>query len=633
MRLLLCACACALSLAWGVNAWYLPGSAPRSYANGQSVPVHVNALQPMAGATPVHGLVSYDYYDERLGFCRPSSGIKAERGSLGSILFGDRIYNSPLAVDMLQAKSCVPICKTQATPEQADFINKRIFERYAVNWMVDGLPAADIDLATNAEQSLRANSVGFVLGTILDAQGHRLKTPALYNHYQLNISYHERSPNEYRVVGVNVRPMSLSSLPAGNAGAEPRCDVNEPMFLNPNATTPVAYTYSVVWTRSNTPWATRWDAYLHVVDPRIHWYSLLNSTAIVALLCVIVAIIMARSMRRDIYRYNAIDLAEDIQEDFGWKLVHGEVFRPPASSMMLSVMAGSGAQLGAMASVTLLFALLGFLNPSNRGSLGTIMIVTYTLFGCLGGYVSARVYASFDGALWRRNMFLSAVLLPTAVFALMNLLNFVLVLNHSSGAVPFGTLLALVALWFLIHVPLSLIGSYFGLKAGGFEHPLRVNQIPRQIPPAPWYLRLWPSAMLSGLLPFGAAWLELFFIINSLFGNRVYYAFGFLSLTFVVTVLTTATVSILNLYCHLCAEDYRWQWRSFITGGASAFWLFLYGLFFCITRLNLPDLSSKFLFIGYLLMISTLDFLLFGFVGFITCYICVQHMYRHIRVD
>ena len=116
------------------------------------MPVHVNALQPMAGATPVHGLVSYDYYDERLGFCRPSSGIKAERGSLGSILFGDRIYNSPLAVDMLQAKSCVPICKTQATPEQADFINKRIFERYAVNWMVDGLP--DRDAAVDIKATL-----------------------------------------------------------------------------------------------------------------------------------------------------------------------------------------------------------------------------------------------------------------------------------------------------------------------------------------------------------------------------------------------------------------------------------------------------------------------------------------------
>lgn len=615
-------------LAYRASAWYLPGSAPVSYTDGQSVPVHVNALHPMSGATPVHGLVSYDYYDERLGFCRPEAGIKAESGSLGSVLFGDRIYNSALQVRMLEEKSCVPMCTTQTTPEQASFINDRINERYAVNWMVDGLPVADIDM-TKPDGTLRVNSIGFLLGTILDAQGHRLKTPAVYNHYQLNISYHERSPKEYRVVGVNVRPMSLASM----TSSQPRCDVNEPMFLSPNTTTPVAYTYSVMWTRSDTPWATRWDAYLHVVDPRIHWYSLLNATAIVALLCLLVALVMARSMRHDIYRYNAIDLTEDIQEDFGWKLVHGEVFRAPTSSMMLSVMAGSGAQLGAMATTTLFFALLGFLNPSNRGSLGTIMIVTWTLFGCLGGYVSARVYVSFDGMQWRRNMILTAVLLPTTIFALMNLLNFVLVLNHSSGAVPFGTLLALVALWFLIHVPLSFLGTYFGLKAGGFQHPVRVNQIPRQIPPQKWYMRLWPSALLAGLLPFGAAWLELFFIINSLFGNRVYYAFGFLSLTFVVTLLTTATVSILNCYLHLCAEEYRWQWRAFISGGASAFWLFAYGVFFCVMRLNLPDLSSKFLYIGYLLIISTLDFLLFGFVGFAACYVCVQRMYRHIRVD
>ena len=113
----------------------------------------------------------------------------------------------------------------------------------------------------------------------------------------------------------------------------------------------------------------------------------------------------------------------------------------------------------------------------------------------------------------------------------------------------------------------------------------------------------------------------------------MYYAFGFLSLTFVVTLLTTATVSILNCYLHLCAEEYRWQWRAFISGGASAFWLFAYGVFFCVMRLNLPDLSSKFLYIGYLLIISTLDFLLFGFVGFAACYVCVQRMYRHIRVD
>ncbi|WFD44865.1 hypothetical protein MPSI1_003536 [Malassezia psittaci] len=515
------------------SAWYLPGSAPRSFGKGDSVPVQVNTLQPMSGATPVHGLVSYDYYDDRLAFCKPESGILPQSGSLGSILLGDRIYNSPLEIHMLQDEQCSLLCKQTVNEKQAAFINERINERYGINWMVDGLPVADAGL-TGTDGTVRANSVGFALGSTYDANLNRLATPALYNHYRLNVSYHERSPNEYRVVGVNVIPMSMESLPNGLQGSV-SCENAQPMFLSNSSQTPVAYTYDVVWTPSNTPWATRWDAYLHVVDPRIHWYSLLNSIAIVALLCVMVGLIMARAVRRDIYRYNAIDLTEDIQEDYGWKLVHGEVFRPPSSPMLLSVMAGTGAQLLAIAVVTLFFALLGFLSPSNRGSLATIMIITWTLFGIVSGWVSAKVYASFDGEKWRRNMLLTATLFPALVFGTMNLLNVLLVYDHSAGAVPFGTLLTLVVLWSLINAPLSFLGSYLGLKSGAISHPVRVNQIPRQIPPSPWYLRLWPSAILTGIMPFGAAWLELFFIITSLFGNRVYYAFGFLTLTFVVT--------------------------------------------------------------------------------------------------
>eukprot|EP00116_Pleurobrachia_bachei_P017672 sb/3477934/ len=44
---------------------------------------------------------------------------------------------------------------------------------------------------------------------------------------------------------------------------------------------------------------------------------------------------------------------EDPQEEFGWKLVHGDVFRPPRKGMMLSVLIGSGAQVFFMISVTI----------------------------------------------------------------------------------------------------------------------------------------------------------------------------------------------------------------------------------------------------------------------------------------
>lgn len=46
-------------------------------------------------------------------------------------------------------------------------------------------------------------------------------------------------------------------------------------------------------------------------------------------------------MRKDISSYNKMQTLEEAQEESGWKLVHGDVFRPPSySPMMLSVLAG-----------------------------------------------------------------------------------------------------------------------------------------------------------------------------------------------------------------------------------------------------------------------------------------------------
>jgi hypothetical protein len=117
---------------------------------------------------------------------------------------------------------------------------------------------------------------------------------------------------------------------------------------------------------------------------------------------------------------------------------------------------------------------------------------------------------------------------------------------------------------------------------------------------------------LSGILPFGAAFVELYFVLSSLFASRAYYAFGFLALTAGVVALTTATVTILFTYFILCAEEYRWHWRAFFTGGGSAFWLLAYGLFYWATRLSLGSVSSVILSLGYLRLLGILDFLVTG---------------------
>ncbi|KAF8200786.1 hypothetical protein BJ912DRAFT_1038517 [Pholiota molesta] len=619
-----------LSLLPRIHSFYLPGAAPHNYAEGEAVDLFVNALTPMRSGThdKVQSLINYDYYNPKLRFCQPEGGPKTQPESLGSILFGDRIFNSPFDIKMLKDNdTCKTLCHIpDVSGSEAKFINDRIREDYAINWLVDGLPAAEMKRDNTTGELFF--DMGFNLG---DNEGPYQNQPALNNHYEIVLRYHKPSPDTFRIVGVLVWPASIG----GTQSPEPNCDIRgaSPLQLNEDQTQPVRYTYRVSWNQSDTPWATRWDNYLHVFDPRIHWISLINSFVVVVLLCVMVSMILFRNVSRDIHRYNAIDISEDVQEDWGWKLIHGEVFRPPKNPLVLSILVGNGSQIAAMVIITLVFALLGFLSPSSRGSLANVMMICWSCFGSISGYFSSRVYASLGGGNRRKNAFLTATVLPTFVFAVIFILNLFLLSAGSSGSVPFGTLLSIILLWFGISAPLSAVGSYFGSKHGAVRYPVRVNPIPRQIPPGPKYLKPWAAALLSGILPFGAAFVELYYVFSSLFASRAYYAFGFLALTAGAIAMTTATITILFVYFLLCAEEYRWHWKSFFIGGGSAFWVMAYGLYYWGSQLRLESLQSVVLYLGYLLLLSVLVFLVTGTIGFFASYWAVRKLYSAVRID
>lgn len=264
--------------------------------------------------------------------------------------------------------------------------------------------------------------------------------------------------------------------------------------------------------------------------------------------------ILLRALHKDIARYNSLEAQEDAQEEFGWKLVHGDVFRPPVCNSLFAVLVGSGAQMCCMCCVTLVFALLGFLSPSSRGALTTVMLVFWVFFAGVAGFTSARMYKMFGGEGWKKNIVMTALVIPGIIFAIFTILNFFLVGADSSAAVPAGTFFVLIAMWFLVSAPLCFVGAYYGFKKPRIENPVRTNQIPRQIPDQPFYLTLFPSMLMGGILPFGAIFIELFYMMNSLWYHQFYYLFGFLFLVSSVLVITCSEVTILMCYFQLCAE-------------------------------------------------------------------------------
>ena len=116
---------------------------------------------------------------------------------------------------------------------------------------------------------------------------------------------------------------------------------------------------------------------------------------------------------------------------------------------------------------------------------------------------------------------MQAFAFPGTVYSIALFINLFLSYKRSSLAVPLTTLITLFMLWFGVSVPLTFAGSYLGFKREEIRHPVRVNNIPRQIPAQPWYLHPVPSVLVGGILPFGAVFIELYFIMSAVWLAQV----------------------------------------------------------------------------------------------------------------
>lgn len=76
-----------------------------------------------------------------------------------------------------------------------------------------------------------------------------------------------------------------------------------------------------------------------------------------------------------------------------------------------------------------------------------------------------------------------------------------------------------------------------------------------------------------------------------------------------------------------------WWWRSFLTAGSSALYLFLYSIVYFATKLEITSPISILLYFGYMATASWGFFLLTGSIGFISTLAFVQRIYSAIKVD
>lgn len=623
-----------------------PGVSAVSYGESEPIAAYVSVVESRKRPVP------YSYYD--LPVCAApveSAQVKAhrERKNLGSRLQGhDSLKVSPFEMRVNQEMGCSVLCQVEFDTAKLRWMRRLITAQYRVQLQLDQLPVLMRSQQYNS--AVKGYPLGFVAPE--DYQGLRAGEYYLFNHLRFVVTYHEGSDHEgFHITGFDVHPVSVKhELPTDGGsiikGSKlPTCKgetVNNipsrymPLQEQGDGPLKVIYSYEVEWVASELPWSDRWDVYLiDTPDDELHYFSIVNSLMIVLFLTGAISTIMIRTLRKDIAVYNEMDALDDGTEETGWKLVHGDVFRPPSTQpMLLCVAIGTGAQICTAFGLSMLAGVLKMLNPLQKGQTLTCMIILYVLCGSVAGYISSRLYKYMDRKEWKWNIVLTATALPGCLVAVFTILNVFLSFAGAATAVSFFTIVKLFLLWICVSSPLVFLGSYMGLKMDTIDVPIKTNQIARVVPSTvPWHVQPHVSFFMGGILPFGSICIELAFVMSALWLHQIYFVLGFLLSVLLILIATCAQVSIVLIYLQLCAEDHRWWWSSFFNCASGGLYLFLYSLYFLVSRLQMVGSLPVVVYLTYMGMISICFGLVCGAVGFLAAFWFTRTIYGAVKVD
>ncbi|XP_068737553.1 transmembrane 9 superfamily member 1-like isoform X1 [Montipora capricornis] len=566
------------------------------YSDGEKVPLYVNKVGPYFNPQE-----TYHYYS--LPVCRPEK-VEHRSLTLGEVLDGDRMAVAMHEVKFKESVHSKKLCTVALKENDVEQLKEAIEDLYYFEFVLDDLPLRGF--IGHLEEG------GFLPHT------HKV---FLWAHLHFNIAYNGDQIISANVSTANHQPISLDNL-------------DYPFE--------VSFTYSVTWGPTNTPYSerlkTKGGGTFFPKSLEIHWLSIINSVVLVFLLIGFVFIILMRVLKSDFAKYNITDddeMADDLdQDEVGWKIIHADVFRFPPYKSWLCAILGVGVQFLTLCFGIIFMALLGLFNVHRHGSMNTAGVLLYALTCCVSGYVSANFYKKIGGTNWVWNVVLTTSIFSVPFFVIWSVINSIAWYYQSTQALPYTTIILLMLIWLIVGFPLTIIGGIFGKNwAGSFDAPCRTKNIPREIPPMPWYRSTFVRMTVGGFLPFSAISVELYYIFATLWGREQYTLYGILFVVFIILLSVTACISIALTYFQLSSEDYRWWWRSLICGGSTSLFVFIYAMFYFFKRSNMSGMLQTVQFFGYTLLTCYVFFLMLSTVAFFASLKFIRYIYVNLKMD
>jgi len=625
------------------------------YQKGEHVELWVNKVGPYANPQE-----AYEYYT--LPYCAPdtkhhpdSSGGTGRwnewKGhTMGEQLGGNALRHSGHDITFLQTNTSPETCTTKPlTKEQANHFAKAIQHRWFFQMYLDDLPVWGMV----GEMLPKADQFTVKEKDDLDRLDHMTVLrddeianlhPYVYTNRNLVISY-----NKDQIVKVDLTsdPKSLKEVKEGAT---------------------LEFSLHVQFVETTDEFRSRFDRYLdhEFFKHPIHWFSVFNSFMMVLFLMGLVALILLRTLKKDYARYGLVQdledgdgdddekdtLHHDKVEDAGWKQVHGDVFRAPQWLPLFAALVGTGWQLVVLTLGVIIFAVLGPVHGAvheERGEVMQSILLCYALSSIVSGFMSGKFFKEYyptvarrgnntgSNNLWQTTMGLTVLLLPTVTVLITAVLNTLSMIYGTINTVPFSVIVKLFLLWVCVSVPLCVTGTLLGRHANkvtASTFPCRVNAIPRPIPDdVPWYGKPAGLIPLAGLLSFGSIFIELYYVLTSLWNYKFYHVYGFLLGVYAILTIVVGMTSIIVVYFCLNAENYLWQWTAFGSGASTAGYVFLYGIYYFLFKTQMYGFLQTSYYFGYMTLIAINLGLLCGTMGHAAASRFVRAIFQNVKVD
>eukprot|EP00440_Ansanella_granifera_P003608 gb/GFBE01003912.1/.p1 GENE.gb/GFBE01003912.1/~~gb/GFBE01003912.1/.p1 ORF type:complete len:625 (+),score=126.51 gb/GFBE01003912.1/:1-1875(+) len=600
------------------------GKDTHTYKLGEDVVVWTDKVGPYNNPQE-----TYEY--SSLGLCElEGEDIAVEQGelSIGETLEGHAFFSSPrLDIHFGQNKDATKLCNMELTAEKAAALSTMINDNYWYQLYIDDLPiwafvgehskfALDVSrfslMYRDNNRSLQLPSTGTVPAVPKHLKGKPL--PRVYTHRHFTIFY-----NGDQIIEVDMEPSNPWPVYEG---------------------APLNFSYAVSWFPTNKEFKDRANRYLDpkFFEHKVHWFSIVNSFMLCLFLCAVVAIILMKTLKRDFTRYSASEAEElesmdGVGDESGWKQVNGDVFRRPDHLAIFTVVYASGCHLASTVFIVLIFAICNSYYAS-RGATAGSFVIAYLCTVIVGGYEGGRVFRMFGGQQWKRTMALQCLFMPGIVFASFIVINTTAIFYRATMTVPFKTIFIILVLFLAVCVPLHTVGTLLGRRAAAERSfPCRVHHLKRPIPTKHWAFT--PiMTMVAGIVPFGCLFIEMYFILSAVWShNKIYYVYGFMFAIIMLLCLVIICVSITCTYILLNAEDYRWQWQSFICCAATSFYVFLYTVHYFYNSTQMSGFLQTVYYFGTSLNFCIGLGLFCGSLGFIGASKFVFLIYSNIKAE